>query len=228
MTVQDLRALSEDRSARGDQSSRGNQSFQGGWSAACPSGSPAILALLWMLLVAIAVAGRLWQPAHHVTPMAAVGLVAGAVFASPLMAMSVPVAALAASNLFLPAYGSFAMAVVVFAATAWPALLGSFVPGIRRGRPWTWLGGAFAHSLVFFLSTNLAYWWISDDYPRSAAGLMQCFAMALPFYRWMPVGDAAWSLAALALVRAAAAAAGWQPGQAGGGVPEAARGGRLD
>lgn len=222
MAVKDLRTSPEDRSARAVQSSRG------GWSAAGPSGDLAMMALLWMLLVAIGVAGRLWQPTHHVTPMVAIGLVAGTVFTNPLVALSVPVAALAASNLFLPAYGSFLMAVVVFAATAWPALLGCFVPGIRGGRTWTWLGGALAHSLVFFVSTNLAYWWISDDYPRTAAGLIQCFTMALPFYRWMPLGDAGWSLAALGLVRAAAAAAGWRAGQVGGGVPDAARGGRLD
>ncbi len=191
-------------------------------------GDPASLATFWLVLVVIGAAGRLWQPAYHVTPMAAVGLAAGAVFTSPLLAASVPVAALAASNLFLPSYGSFTMAVVVFAATAWPALLGFVAPGIREGRGWTWLGGALAHSLVFFLATNLAYWWISDDYPRSAAGLAECFTMALPFYRWMPVGDAAWSLAALALVRSATAAAGSRPLQAGGGVPDGSRGVPLD
>jgi len=182
-------------------------------------GDPASLAAVWLLLVVIGTAGRLWQPAYHVTPMAAVGLVAGFVFGNPLVAMSVPVAALAASNLFLPAYGSIAMAAVVFAATAWPALLGFFVPGIREGRAWVWLGGAFAHSLVFFFSTNLAYWLISDDYPRSFAGLVECFTMALPFYRWMPVGDAAWSLAAVGLLRAV---------QAGSGVPDGGRSVPLD
>lgn len=171
-------------------------------------GDPAALAAVWLLLVVIGAAGRLWQPAYHVTPMAAVGLVAGFVFGNPLVAMSVPVAALAASNLFLPAYGNIAMAAVVFAATAWPALLGRFVPGIRECRGWTWLGGALAHSLVFFLATNLAYWWIFDDYPKSFTGLVECFTMALPFYRWMPVGDAAWSLAAVGLLRAVQAGVG--------------------
>ena len=195
-------------------------------SSAAPSlalAAPWSWVALWLVLVAIGAAGRLWQPAYHVTPMAAVGLVAGAVFTSPLLAASVPVAALAVSNLFLPSYGNFTMAIVVFSATAWPALLGFVAPGIREGRWWTWLGGALAHSLVFFLATNLAYWWISVDYPRSADGLAECFTMALPFYRWMPVGDAAWSLAALGLVRSLAAAAGGRPVRAGGGFPEGGR-----
>ena len=27
------------------------------------------------------------------------------------------------------------------------------------------------------------------------AGLLTCYTAGLPFYRWMPVGDVAWSLA---------------------------------
>jgi hypothetical protein len=44
----------------------------------------------------------------------------------------------------------------------------------------------------------------------------------------MPVGDAAWSLAAFALVRSLAAAAGSRPVQAGGVVPDGGRGVPLD
>jgi hypothetical protein len=182
--------------------------LQSRFAAASGSGGndSAMMAVIWILLVAVAVAGRLWQPALNVTPMAAVGLAAGAIFTHPLVALSVPLAALAASNLFLPAYGSFAMALIVFAATAWPAVLGFFVPRIRQGAAWAWLGGALAHSLVFFVVTNTAYWWTTDDYPRSFAGLAECFTMALPFYRWMPVGDAAWSLGTLGCLGMAAGA----------------------
>jgi hypothetical protein len=55
-----------------------------------------------------------------------------------------------------------------------------------------------ASSLVFYLSTNLAYWWLTADYPHTPAGLAACYVAALPFYRWMPVGDVAWSVAIFA------------------------------
>jgi hypothetical protein len=154
-------------------------------------------AVAWTCLVAVAVAGRLWRPEWNglplwnVTPLAGVALVAGAVFRRPLLAATVPLAALAISNLFEAGYGSLAMAVVVYAATAFPVLLGGFV------RPGRWLaicGGALASSIVFFLATNFAHWLLTADYPRTAAGLAACFTAALPFYRWMPVGDLAWSL----------------------------------
>jgi len=168
------------------------------------SGGALTAALVWSALVAVAVVGRLWQPSWNgeplwnVTPMAAVALASGALFASPLAAASVPVVALVISNLVLPAYGSVAMAVVVYAAMAWPVVLGGV---IRRasGRPTaariaTIAGGSLASSLVFFLTTNLACWALDDGlYPRTAAGLAACYTAALPFYRWMPVGDLVWT-----------------------------------
>jgi hypothetical protein len=168
---------------------------------------PVMRSIVWLTLVAVAVAGRLWQPTWngeplwHATPMAAVALAAGFVFPNPLVAMSVPVAALAISNLALPSYGNLGVAVVVYAATVWPVALGA-VGLLGRSRP-RWpavVGGSLASSLVFFVTTNLAHWAFTTDYPRSAAGLSQCFVAALPFYRWMPVGDVAWSIVVFGLV----------------------------
>jgi hypothetical protein len=137
-----------------------------------------------------------------------VALAAGFLFANPLVAASVPLAALAASNLLLPGYGSLGVAAVVYAATAWPVLLGTCgILGQDRPRWLAVVGGSLATSLVFFLSTNLAHWAFMADYPRTMAGLGECFVAALPFYRWMPVGDAAWTLATFGLIVAARMAA---------------------
>ena len=169
-----------------------------------------MLACLWIGLVAIGVCGRLWQPGWNVTPMAGIALAAGALFANPLVAASVPLVALALGNLVLPGYGSTAMAAVVWAATVWPVVLGRWlVPadGRTAGRWIAMAGSALASSLVFFLTTNLAHWWLTSDYPHTASGLAACFVAALPFYRWMPVGDVAWTVAIFAGLSAAFAAA---------------------
>lgn len=162
----------------------------------------ATLVLAWLALVAIGVMGRLWQPTYNVSPMVGLGVCAGALLqaslpgllAGRLLAASVPAVALAASNLALPGggtYGSWTMAAVVYAAFMWPVLLG---PIVRRHRIWGPLAGALAGSLVFYLATNLAHWWTANDYSHDAAGLVECYVAALPFYRWMPLGDAFWSL----------------------------------
>ncbi len=155
-----------------------------------------LLVAAWVALVAIGAVGRLWQPGWNVTPMAGVALAAGAIFPHPLLAASVPLASLALSNLVMPGYGSLLMAAVIYAATAWPVLLGSrLVPG----KAWqAVIGSALASSLVFYLTTNFAHWCLTNDYPHTLAGLAACYVAALPFYRWMPVGDVAWSVALFA------------------------------
>jgi len=156
------------------------------------------LAVAWLCLVTLAVVGRAWQPAAHVTPLAAVSLAAGVIFPSTLVAASVPVVALAIGNFFLPPYGSLAMAAVVYAALSWPVVLGrmGLLGGAGRATKWfAVLGGALASSLVFFFATNIAFWLLTDMYPKSPTGLLACLTAALPFHRWMPVGDVAWSLA---------------------------------
>lgn len=170
------------------------------WCSLAGLGSPAI-ELAFFALVAVAVAGRLWQPEWqgvrlwNVTPLTAIALAAGALFPSRLLAAAAPLAALAVSNFFEPAYGSWGIAAVVYAASAWPVVCGGL---INRHRWAAVLGGAAAGSLVFFLATNLAHWAFTGQYEHSAAGLTACFTAALPFYR--PLGDVGWSLAVFAAI----------------------------
>jgi hypothetical protein len=44
-------------------------------------------------------------------------------------------------------------------------------------------------ALVFFVVTNFAVWAFESDYSRSAAGLLACYVAAVPFFRWMLMGD---------------------------------------
>ena len=148
-------------------------------------------AIIWLVLIGIGVCGRLWQPAYNVTPLAAIALAAGTVIPSRLAAAAVPLVSVMLSNLALLPYDSPWMAGVVYVALAWPVLLGSQI----RKQGWlAVVGGSLASSLVFFLATNLAHWALTQQYPHSLEGLLTCFTAALPFYRWMPVGDLVWSL----------------------------------
>lgn len=156
--------------------------------------SPETLAVAWLALVAVAVAGRLWRPEWNgvrlwnVTPFVAVAIAAAALFPRRRVAATVPLAALACSNLALPGYDNPWVTAAVYAAIAFPALLGGVV---RRGRWPAVVGGALAGSLAFFLTTNFAHWAATADYPRTAAGLLACYAAGLPFFR--PLEDLAWT-----------------------------------
>ena len=146
---------------------------------------------LWLALVAVGICGRLWQPAYNVTPFAAIGLAAGSLFGISLTAAAVPIVALVISNMALPGYGSTVMALVVYVSLVCPILFGNLVQ--RQG--WVAvLGGSLASSLIFFTTTNFTTWALSELYPHTLSGLTTCYIAALPFYRWMPVGDAVWSI----------------------------------
>lgn len=174
--------------------SSGAQTAAGDWCS-LRARSGFAMAGAWFVLVAVAVIGRMWRPEWNgaplwnVTPLAAVALAAGALFPQRLVAASVPLTALAISNLIEPEYGNLGIAAVVYAASAWPVLLGGIV---NRGRWAAVVGGAAASAVVFFLTTNLAHWFFIGGYPRTMAGVVECYVAALAHFR--PLGDVAWSL----------------------------------
>ena len=46
------------------------------------------------------------------------------------------------------------------------------------------LGGmAIGSSVWFFLTTNFAVWIIWDYYPKTIAGLLECYTLAIPFFK---------------------------------------------
>lgn len=151
------------------------------------------------LLVGIAVAGR-WLSASldwallppNFTPVAAVGLFAGYLFADRRMALLVPLAALAVSNLALDSYGSVWVAAVVYASFAVAPPAGRWL----RARPSS--GRAIAAVLLpatlFFLTTNFATWLVDvrqvhAAYAANWHGLLLCYGRGIPFFRWMLEGD---------------------------------------
>jgi hypothetical protein len=48
---------------------------------------------------------------------------------------------------------------------------------------------AITASLLFFVITNFAVWAFGTMYPKSAAGLAECYIAALPFFRYTLAGD---------------------------------------
>jgi hypothetical protein len=50
-------------------------------------------------------------------------------------------------------------------------------------------GGQGLGSLLFYVLTNFAVWLHLGMYPKTLAGLFQCYMMALPFLKWQLLGD---------------------------------------
>ncbi|MEM6330262.1 MAG: DUF6580 family putative transport protein [Planctomycetota bacterium] len=155
-------------------------------------------AAVFCLLVAIGVVGRWGQPMWAFTPLAAIGVFAGAYFRHAGAAVFVPLLAMLISDAGLQSYDHAGVLLTVYGALAFPVLLGRW---FRAGGPagsdragWVATIGKLAASAIapavcFFLLTNFAVWLLRSDYPATLAGLGECYANALPFFRQRLAGD---------------------------------------
>jgi hypothetical protein len=160
--------------------------------------------VVFTLLVVFGVLGRWAQPAWNFTPLAAVAAIGGFYFRGWLPAVLLPWTMLAASDVVLPAHDSLAVRVSVFAMALLPVALGRAARnsgGWQRALMWGLCG--FVPATAFFMVTNFAVWASKSLYEPTFAGLMQCYARALPFYRTMLAGDICYVTLATACLAAA-------------------------
>lgn len=146
---------------------------------------------VFCLLVAIGVAGRWGQPQWCVTPTAAAAVFAGFYFARIGIAAMVPLAILAISDLLLPAYDSVAVLLATYAVMVLPVWLGRLLRNEDR-QVATAVKMALCGlvpAITFYIVSNFAVWAFLSDYDKSLAGLVECYVAAVPFFRWMLIGD---------------------------------------
>lgn len=148
---------------------------------------------LALALVALGVFSRLAPHPDNVTPTAAIALFSGVALSGPL-AFTVPLLVMAASDLFIGWHGLFWLVWPAFLLVTW---LGQAVRG--RSGALTVLWASFGGSVLFFILSNLGVFLFENMYPKSWAGLAECFEMALPFFRNSLIGDLAYSAALFSL-----------------------------
>ena len=140
-------------------------------------------------LVALGVAARLLPHAPGFLPIAASGLFAARVLRIPALAVVVPVLAMILSDALLPGE-DWRIQAIGFAAIAIPAVAG------LATRCWSGVlptvGTMVVSSLLFWLASNGAVWAFSGMYPLTAAGLSECYVLALPFLEKTMLGDLFW------------------------------------
>lgn len=146
---------------------------------------------VFVLLVAIGVAGRWGQPQWCFTPTAAAAIFAGCYFSRLSIAALVPIAILGISDLALASYDSLGVMIATYAAMTVPVLFGRWLSSSRgAGRTVVrLLICGLLPATLFWLLSNFAVWAFQSDYEKSLAGLVHCYAMAVPFFRWMLAGD---------------------------------------
>jgi hypothetical protein len=144
----------------------------------------------WIAVVFILAAAfsRLLPHPPNVAPIAAMAL-AGGVYFDKRFAVAVPLLALLLSDVFL---GFYSLMIFVYGSFLAIGFLGMWLK--TRKSPLTVFGAALAGSVLFFVVTNFGVWLLGHSvYPRSLAGLLECYTLAIPFFRNTLVGDLAYT-----------------------------------
>jgi hypothetical protein len=112
-------------------------------------------------------------------PILAIALFGGAYFNNRIMAFAVPLIAMLASDLV---FGFHSALVFVYLSFAAAVLLGML---IRNRKSAVGIAGlSIASSVIFYIVTNFGVWLGFGLYPMNLAGLIECYAMALPFFKY--------------------------------------------
>jgi hypothetical protein len=137
-----------------------------------------------VLILAAALSRLLPHPANF-TPIAAMAL-AGGVYFNKRIALVIPLAALVLSDVFIGfhntiffVYGSF---IVI-------GFIGLWLKSHKKPLPI--FGAALVSSILFFVVTNFGVWITGGGwfYPKTWQGLVECYTLAIPFFRNTLAGD---------------------------------------
>ena len=146
--------------------------------------------MLAFVFVLLAIAVRL-DPHHMLafTPVGASLLYFGA--RGPKKLVWVPLTLFAATDVYLTLVQyHFRFSPDHYVTWVWYAAILCLGVLLRRNSgPLQIFGASLATAISFFLVSNFAVWAVWDMYPRTVAGLMECYTVALPFFRRELVSD---------------------------------------
>jgi hypothetical protein len=136
-----------------------------------------------LVIIVFAVVLRLLPHPPNIAPIAAMALFGGT-YLNKKYALIVPLVAMFISDLFLGFY------------PAMPYIYGSFLLTgfigiwLRKHKSFsTIILASLVSSTLFFLITNFGFFLSNDLYPKTFAGQMEAYVMALPFFRNTLLGD---------------------------------------
>ena len=133
-------------------------------------------------LVLVAGFSRLIPHPWNFTAIGAMALFAGTRMPNKALAFLAPFLTLLWTDTIL---GFHETVVYVYAAVALITIIGFFTEGKKSAI----VAGSVAGSILFFAITNFGVWMVQGMYPHTAAGLLECFTMAIPFFGNQVAGD---------------------------------------
>ena len=145
--------------------------------------------MLAYLFVVLAIAVRFMPHPWMFTPVTASLLFFGA--RGPRRFMWAPIAMLAASDVVLTKYfWHYHFTWDQLVVWAWYAAVLMLGTRLRENNKPLWImASALGSSVAFYLLSNFAVWASFNMYPKTLAGLMTCYTLAIPFFKPALIGD---------------------------------------
>jgi hypothetical protein len=141
--------------------------------------------LVALFLIFLGAILRLLPHPPNFAPISALALFGGAIFSGALT-LIFPILALLISDYFIGFY-QFSLMAFVYLAFLISVFLGI---RLRKYKKWyTILGASLLSSILFFILTNFAVWAFTNWYPKDFQGFIQCYLMAIPFFKNTLLGD---------------------------------------
>jgi hypothetical protein len=138
--------------------------------------NPRFIVVFSVILVAAAL--RLLPHWPNFTPIAAMALFAGTYFDRKQFAFAIPIAAMFISDLVIGLHANMPAVYISFAITV---LIGMVIR--KKVNVGSVVLASFSSAVIFFLITNFFSWVASPFYPQTTAGLAECYAAGLMFFR---------------------------------------------
>ncbi len=136
------------------------------------------------VILTIAALLRLLPHPWNITPIAPIGLFAGT-WCNRRVAWLMPMIPLLIGDLITGLYNPLIM-VFVYTGIALSALFGRIFLAQKRSLS-RFAGAITVNALIFYLLSNFAAWLVY--YPRTIAGLVECYLKAIPFLGYSLLGD---------------------------------------
>ena len=139
----------------------------------------------WLVigLILVGLASRFVPHPWNATPLPAIALFSG-VYLSKRFAILLPLAIVAVSDVILGWHSTVPFTWGAFAVTGGLAWWIRVRPSAARI-----VAGSLLGSVIFFVVTNFGVWAMQTLYPKTAAGLWECYVAGLPFFRNALAGD---------------------------------------
>lgn len=140
----------------------------------------------WILTLMVFIAAfiRLLPHPPNVAPIAAMALFGGAYFNKKSMAFLVPLAAMILTDAII---GFYSFVWMVYLSFALIVAIGIFM--LKKISVKNLILASVSASVSFFAITNFGVWALGTLYPKTPAGLLECYTAAIPFFQYSLIGD---------------------------------------